>query len=316
MNVRIDDLVRDLAPRLADLAETLTGTVPTSRTARELRFGNRGSLSIKLTGLNAPCWHDHEAGVGGDALGLVAHLRRCSMREAAAWARTWLGTDRFCPLPAPRPTLKPVEQAESSTADIGRRLWQEAVNPAGTPVVKYLASRSLALPIDAQLRFHPRTWRNAAYGPHGPAMLALMTHPVSAEPVGLHVTYLRPDGAGKAEGHRKKIMLGHAGVVRLVPDEDVTIGLGLAEGIETALAVMQSFGWTPVWAAASAGSIARFPVLLGIEALTIFADADDCGAGMDAARTCAERWNATGCEVTIAAAPTGHDFADALRGAA
>jgi hypothetical protein len=306
-----------LAPRLADLAETLTGTVPTSRTARELRFGTRGSLSIKLTGLNAPCWHDHEAGVGGDALGLVAHLRRCPMRDAATWARSWLGTDPPYPSPnAPQPILKPPEQVEGTTADIGRRMWQEAVNPADTLVVRYLASRSLALPIDAPLRFHPRAWRNVAYGPHGPAMLALMTHPVTAKPVGLHVTYLRPDGTGKAEGHGKKIMLGHAGVVRLVPDEDVTIGLGLAEGIETALAVKQRFGWAPVWAAASAGGIARFPVLLGIEALTIFADADDRGAGMDAARTCAERWNATGCEVTIAAAPTGHDFADALREAA
>jgi hypothetical protein len=79
-------------------------------------------------------------------------------------------------------------------------------------------------------------------------------------------------------------MLGGAGVIRLVPEEDVATGLGLAEGIETALAVMQRAGWSPVWAANSAGAMDRFPVLPGIESLTIFADAD--GAGIKAARGC------------------------------
>jgi hypothetical protein len=107
-------------------------------------------------------------------------------------------------------------------------------------------------------------------------------------------------------------MLGHAGVVRLVPDAEVTLGLGLAEGVETGLAVMQGFGWRPVWAAGSAGAIKDFPVLRGIEALTVFADADDGGAGMAAARACAARWAAAGRDARIAAAPRDRDFNDAL----
>jgi len=102
-------------------------------------------------------------------------------------------------------------------------------------------------------------------------------------------------------------MLGAAGIIRLSPDDTVTSGLGLAEGIETGLAIMQSFGWRPVWSAASAGGIARFPVLRGIEALTIFADQDS--AGIEAARQCARRWQEAGRAARILAPPMG-DFDD------
>ena len=53
---------------------------------------------------------------------------------------------------------------------------------------------------------------------------------------------------------------GRQGVVRITPDEDVTYGLGIAEGVEDALAVVMDWG-RPVWAATSAGAIERFPVL-------------------------------------------------------
>jgi hypothetical protein len=91
-------------------------------------------------------------------------------------------------------------------------------------------------------------------------------------------------------------MLGLQGVVRLSPDCEVALGLGITEGIEDGLAVLLS-GWAPVWAATSAGAIARFPVLAGIEALTIFADAD--GPGTRTADTCAARWRSAGVDVCI-----------------
>jgi putative DNA primase/helicase len=144
-------------------------------------------------------------------------------------------------------------------------------------------------------------------------MLALMTDPVSGAACGVHRTFLAIDGSGKAppgpNGEPAKMMLGRAGVVRLVPDEDVTMGLGIAEGIETALAVMQGFGWRPVWAAASAGAVRAFPVLPGIECLTVFADAD--GPGLQAARACCRRWADAGREARMLAPPAG-DWNDAL----
>jgi hypothetical protein len=123
------------------------------------------------------------------------------------------------------------------------------------------------------------------------AVVALMTDAISNEPTGVHRTFLNPDGT-----KRDRKMLDKQGVVRLSPDEDVTHGLGIVEGIEDGLAVLLS-GWAPVWAATSAGAIERFPVLPGVEALTIFLDRDD--AGKRAAEACAERSTAAGREVFL-----------------
>jgi hypothetical protein len=139
-------------------------------------------------------------------------------------------------------------------------------------------------------------------------MVALMINPFTGVPSGILRTFLLPNGSGKAPGEAK-MMLGLAGTVRLVPDSKVTLGLGITEGIETALAVIQRAGWTPVWVATSAGAIKHFPVLPGIECLTIFADAD--AKGTDAARECGRRWVVAGREAHIRAPLVG-DWADAL----
>jgi len=309
-----------LAERIEDLALDLTGERPTSRLRGELRFRRKGSLSVAVSGLKRGHWYDHEAGDGGDALGLVAHLRRCPMRDAARWAADWLGAAATAPA-APVQHM-PRAACPGAANDHGRRnramaadIWRAAVAPAGTLAAAYLRSRFLALPDDAAdvIRFHPSC-------PRGPerlsAMVALMTDPLTCEPIGIHRTYLRPDGAGKAapglNGEGAKMMLGAAGVIRLVGDADVTIGLGIAEGIETSLAVMQHAGWRPVWATGSAGGIRTFPVLRGIECLTIFPDRDDKGTSLAAANACAERWGGTGTHVAIYMPPHGKDWHDAL----
>lgn len=304
-----------LAARMCDLAQELCGE-PTERSRGAWRWGRRGSFAVETSGPKRGSWFDHEAGEGGDALALVARMRGVPMAEAWGWALGWLGQD-IETRPA-RPAVRPAEAPREPprTLDLARDLWAAGVAARGSLVDAYLAARKgLTVPGDAPLRFHPRAWRNADYGPPGPAMLALMTSPKAGEPCGVHVTYLRPDGAGKAEGDRQKVMLGRAGIIRLVPDADVALGLGLAEGIETALAVTQRAGWAPVWAAGSAGAIARFPVLPGIETLTVFADTG--GAGIHAARECGERWAAAGREARLLAPPAG-DWDDALpaRGAA
>jgi hypothetical protein len=86
----------------------------------------------------------------------------------------------------------------------------------------------------------------------------------------------------------------------------VTRGLAIGEGVETCLAAAHSM--TPVWCLLDAGNLAAFPVLPGIESLTIFADADD--AGMKAAVACAQRWAAHAEVVTITPRQAGADIAD------
>lgn len=308
--------IRDVTARLASdmpaLLHALIGEQPTTRSRDALRFRARGSLCVLIAGPRRGSWFDHEAGVGGDALGLVAHARRSSMREAWAWASNFIGASAGSAEVPPqrRKALEPsTPTAASGTTDLARRIWAEAVTPRGTLVERYLAHRGLELAAYAPLRFHPACPRGAE---RLPAMVALMTDPCTAEPVGVHRTFLAVDGAGKAQGNAKQ-MAGRVGVVRLSPDAEVTQGLGLAEGIETALAVTQRLGWTPVWAATSAGAIARFPVLAGIEELTVWADADDRGVGLAGAVTCAERWAEMARLATIIEAPAGTDFDAATR---
>ena len=109
--------------------------------------------------------------------------------------------------------------------------------------------------------------------------------------------------------------LGRAGgaCVKLAPDEDVTHGLFLAEGVETALAAIRA-GLAPVWAAGDAGHLRSFPVLGGIECLTVLADRDAGGTGVEAARGCAARWTAAGREVRIIPPRSAKDWNDVVRG--
>jgi putative DNA primase/helicase len=292
----IETLRVALRARAAEVAERLLGP-PTFRGRSELRWGRKGSFALRIAGPKAGLWHDYESGTGGDLLALVMRERRCDFPAALDWARAFLGEPPPSrePHPAkPPPAPDDAEREPSTTLELARHLWRGAAPAAGTLVETYLAHRGLRLEPCMPLRFHPCAWRNRANGPPGPAMVALMTCPEQNEPTGTHITYLRPDGRGKADGPSPKAMFGRRGVIRLSPDEEVTLGLGVAEGIETAVAVMQRLDWRPVWAATCAGAVASFPVLPGLDAITVFADCDS--AGLRAAETCARRWSEAGRE--------------------
>jgi hypothetical protein len=304
-----------LAHQTRDIALELLGE-PTSRGAVEWRWGRKGSLAVHVAGPKQGRFFDNEAGVHGDLLDLFQHKRGGTLQDAMTWGRGRLceASVPWTPPATARPSRPPPVAVEATPdADlekrsaIAQRLWREARPVAGSPVETYLHGRGLELPTDAPLRFHPACPRSAE---RLPAMVALMTDPVTGAPSGgVHRTFLTPDGRNKAPG-QAKMMLGPGGVIRLVPDESVMLGLGLTEGIETALATMQRYGWRPVWAAGSASGIRSFPVLAGVETLTVFADADDGGTCLEAARSCLERWAAAGREGEIRPSLPGTDFAD------
>jgi putative DNA primase/helicase len=82
-----------------------------------------------------------------------------------------------------------------------------------------------------------------------------------------------------------------------------------------------AFGYRPCWALGSAGAIRNFPVVDGIESLTIMVDndpADQRGrrAGDEAATECWHRWNDAGREVqAYTTGRPGTDIADVIKGA-
>lgn len=292
---------RMIGAQMADVARNLLGDPNPKHSGRhEWRYGTRGSFAINI---EAGTWFDHEAGIGGGVIDLVRRERRCGVAAALRWLD----------LPdAERSHHEKPVRAVSSPNDAERirralALWNEAVSAEATIAERYLARRQVSMPAEPS-----RVIRYIASCPFGegqrhPCMVALMRDPVTGEPVGIHRTALTPD-ARKID--RK--MLGKAGAIMLSRSDDVTHGLGIAEGIETALSVLAA-GWAPVWALGSAGSIAGFPVLNGIEALTVFADADE--AGQKAARSAAERYAAAGREAFVQTPPEG-DFNDILMEAA
>jgi hypothetical protein len=144
-------------------------------------------------------------------------------------------------------------------------------------------------------------------------MIALMTDAVTGEACGLHRTFLLGDGSRKALGPNSRKMLGKAGIIRLSPDDEVELGLGICEGIETGLSLLAA-GWAPIWACGSLIGVRSFPILSGIEAITIFSDPQ--ANEIEAARDCARRWAADGREAAVRIPGPGGDWNDALGRAA
>ena len=126
-------------------------------------------------------------------------------------------------------------------------------------------------------------------------IVGVMTDPVTAKPTGaISRTYLHKGlKVGKA-----KTLGSPVGIVRLSAEEDVVEGLCLAEGLETCLGAMAK-GFRPCWSTGSAGVMAAFPVLAGVEALTLLADNDASGTGLRAANETAVRWRAAGREAHV-----------------
>ncbi|MEC5292108.1 MULTISPECIES: DUF7146 domain-containing protein [unclassified Aurantimonas] len=173
------------------------------------------------------------------------------------------------------------------------KIWEQSTPASGTVVQTYLAGRGCGLltpvPVE-EVRFHPRCPFGS--GTQVPAMIALMRDILTGIPTGIHRTALQDDGKGKRDlgtGTSKRMMgVAKRAAVQLQP---ISTALGISEGIETALSAAQIFGM-PVWAVLSAGGMATFPVIPGLQRLVVFADHDD--AGLAAAEACATRYSAAG----------------------
>lgn len=211
-------------------------------------------------------------------------------------------------LPQPRRSAEVVRWVDPNPAGLPGywvAMWGSTL-PLADVAADYLRNRGCALPPpDSDLRWHPAMRHPTGYT--GPALVALVRHAVTGTPISLHRTWISADGTKPVQPARllAKGCVKLHGVVTLWPSEAVTYSLGLAEGIETGLALAHVH--RPVWAAIDAGNLAAFPVLDGIETLLVAVDGDE--AGRAAATACADRW-ADRAEVRLVDFPDGHDAAD------
>lgn len=216
----------------------------------------------------------------GDGIEFVKRFKGWSFTEAAR------EIDRICGHVESEP--QQVQRIDPrQRADMLNRLWTGATPlQADDMAMRYLAGRGV-MPTTAHpcLRFAAQC--PIPYGGGvGPAMIALVTSP-DGEAANIHRTFLGPNG--KAEMDNPRALMPGAfpdgSAVRLGAAGDI---LGIAEGIETALAASLRFGM-PVWAALNAGNLAKWAPPPAVAEVVIFGDCDESYTGQAAAYTLANR---------------------------
>lgn len=241
----------------------------------------------------------------GNGIGLVMRLRGVDFKSAVALVREVL------PDSAAGVVAKERSIEERRLALL--RIWDRSTPVmAGDPVDAYLSGRGLKFG-SAGLR----CLRSQTYYDEGrkagvyDAMVAVMKDK-DGKGKSLHLTYLLGGRKAPVESPRKIMQaLGTVSgcAVRL---EKAGRTLGVAEGIETALAASVLFGG-PVWAVISANGLASFQWPEEVRKLSIYADHDESFAGQRAAYTLAERAKAKGLEVEVVMPEQkGQDWLDAL----
>jgi putative DNA primase/helicase len=196
--------------------------------------------------------------------------------------------------------------------------WEQAESiTRGDPVWRYLENRRIEFPENVlSLRYEPRLQYyddGKILGTYD-AMIGRIQGP-TGELVAVHQTYLTSDGqkadvpvVKKWRTVRDGATVG--GAIKLfIPTQ---LELGVAEGIETALACHMATGM-PMYACASAGLMEQLIVPCFVKKVVIFADNDHSMTGLIAAKRLAKRLLAEGRTVQILVPPIkGDDWCDAI----
>jgi hypothetical protein len=245
-------------------------------------------------------WNCRGCQRGGDVIDLIMHVDEVNFPTAV---RTLIGEGSVgrSSRRTRRDNTDPEAEAKAALA-----IWAEASTDLGPLAISYLTrpraegGRGLVIPAGLAgrvLRFHGRHWWRPDGGDkpvQAPAIIGLYRDIRTDAPRAIWRRALTPDGCALGPPRFRGPKAGCA--IKLTADEYVEQGLTVGEGVETVLAAMMR-GFAPAWALGDAGSVERFPVLPGVEAVTICVDNDANAVGQKASATCFDRWRAAGREV-------------------
>ena len=236
-DTRLEDLKAALADRAPELCLDLFGQ-PTRKAAHEWRWGNKGSLSLRLRGKGAPCIYDFSAGRGGSMLDAIAlALDHHRLTDSIAWAKDWLGlaaTERR----KIQPRRNDVFDVEADGEQAARAIWDASRPITGTPAEIYLRSRAI----------YAETWPTSIRSNAGGCVVFASTAP-DGRLTAVQRVFIKPDGTPVTEddgkGGRRKIKRSrgprYGGAVRFAGSTRPNV-LILAEGPETTLSIWHATG--------------------------------------------------------------------------
>lgn len=256
---------------------------------------NPGSFVIWVAGDGVGAWKDYATGEGGDLFDLVAYLGGLADKMSVYWwSLDFLGLPRSDGVVrtkdqalADRERFERERKAAEARAEAEegaksgslKAAWLSLpASIAGTPAETYLR-QARGIPLErlkhlpGALRWAPvlewidptdgeiHTWRNV--------MVSAMTK--GSDLTGLHLTFLKPDGSGKADRDKTKLIYGRAkgaairlssGASGLSPKAAAAKGrqdpLVIGEGIETVLTCCCARPDYRGWAAGSLGNMRGF----------------------------------------------------------
>lgn len=244
----------------------------------------------------------------GDGYKLLELVNGWSFTHALGEVRRLLGDS---PMPAAMVQAPKADDLQRKVAAM-RRVWDASLHvEKGDPVWTYLNRRVGLEIVPACLRFHPALAYRHEDGEitHHPAMVAAVTYP-DGMGASLHRTYLTSDGRKAAVPSAKKLMPGkplQTASIKLGAYSDV---LGVAEGIETALAASRRFGF-PVWSCVSSGLLEAWEPPADLGRVVVLGDNDTKFAGQAAAYRIAHKLACKGVAVEVRVPDAaGRDWAD------
>ncbi len=239
---------------------------------------------------------------GGDGFKLIMGVFGWDFAHAAKQVDSVVGN---CEQEERKPQKDPSERLN--------KIWLETQSiDSINPVTLYLKNRNL--PRSKNLRIHPKM---AYYDSDGvykggyPAMVAMFCTD-KGEPSTLHITYLTKDGQKADVESCKKILPPskpmQGGAIRLFDEAET---MGVAEGIETALACAREFK-IPVWPTSNAVMLEMFKPPEICKRLYIFGDNDASYTGQKSAYVLANKIYKDVQPVVMIPEVTGNDWADVL----
>lgn len=268
-----------------------------------------------LTGKHGPCpickdgtdrWrYDDKAGRGtwfcshcgaGSGVDLVMRVLGCDFQTAHKAILEKI----------PSAAQEPIAKARQMSSDRFVAQFNGGMRLDGQDAAsRYLMRRGIRFPSwPAMLRFLPR----AAYFDDAtkqrsfhPAMAALYVCPETSKQT-VHFTFLTEDGHKASVPKPKKLApckVPEGGAVRLGFSAS---RMGIAEGIETAMAASMLFG-IPVWSALSSGRLVKWRPPPGASEVVVFGDNDRSFAGQNAAYGLAYRLTTEGYRVEVEIPP-------------